>query len=151
MRRWGFSPAIRPTSVAAMEVPGGSPREPVEPRQPQGRLVRLGRSEARRLAAEQLAQQWRDTTVDRMADWGFNTIGAWSDREGFDDRMAQTPVLSMGEGVSDFFSDALEQRARSQAQATVAPRRDAPWILGWFTAAEGACRTRSPPAIRAAN
>ncbi len=31
------------------------PREPAEPRQPQGRLVRLGRSEARRLAAEQLA------------------------------------------------------------------------------------------------
>ena len=35
------------------------PREPVEPRQPQGRLVRLGRCQARRHAAEQLAVDLR--------------------------------------------------------------------------------------------
>ena len=42
-----LSPLLGPAPVV--------PREPVEPREPEGRLVRLGRSEARRHAAEQLA------------------------------------------------------------------------------------------------
>lgn len=77
-------------------------------------------------------QQWRNITVDRLVDWGFNTIGAWSDREGFDDRVTQTPILYMSGGVDDFFSDELAQRARSQIEAKVAPYVDAPWIIGWF-------------------
>ena len=78
-------------------------------------------------------QEWRNATVDRMVAWGFNTVGAWSDRDGFDDRVAQTPVLDMSGGVSDFFSGELEQRARSQVESNVVPYRDAPWIIGWFT------------------
>ncbi len=46
-----LSPHLRPAPLV--------PREPVEPRQPQGRLVRLGRRQARRHAAEQLAVDLR--------------------------------------------------------------------------------------------
>lgn len=79
-------------------------------------------------------QTWRDASVDRMLEWGFNTIGAWSDRDenGFDDRVAQTRILGMSSGVDDFFSEELEIRARSQIESRVAGFTEAPWILGWF-------------------
>jgi len=81
-------------------------------------------------------QGWRDATTERMLDWGFNTIGAWSDREGFDTSLAQTPILNIGSGVADYFSSDLEARAADIAARSVRPYRDDPTILGWFLANE---------------
>ena len=59
--RWSRAPTSsgsRSSSTRCCRTPRPAPvlqGEPVEPRQPQGRLVRLGRPEARRHAAEQLA------------------------------------------------------------------------------------------------
>jgi hypothetical protein len=74
---------------------------------------------------------WADTTVSRLRSWGFNTIGAWSDHERFDERMPYTVLLSMA-GGADWFSPEFEQRAARIAAERVAPRRDDPNLLGWF-------------------
>ena len=78
------------------------------------------------------AQRWREETEERLREWGFNTIGAWSDGEGFSAAMAYTPILSVGSGVEDYFSAELEEQAARTAASTVRPRRDDPNLLGWF-------------------
>lgn len=82
------------------------------------------------------AEAWRIATAKRLHKWGFNTIGSWSDREGFDQQLAHTPIVSMGGGIDDYFSTALEQQAASVAASQVAPYRDDPNILGWLTGNE---------------
>lgn len=75
--------------------------------------------------------QWTDATVSRLRQWGFNTIGAWSDFDRFDERMPYTVLLSMA-GGSDWFASAFEERAATIAAREVAPRRNDPNLLGWF-------------------
>lgn len=78
------------------------------------------------------AQRWREAAVGRLQEWGFNTIGAWSDGEGFGTAMAYTPILNIGSGVKDYFSTELEQQAARIAASAVRPRRDDSNLLGWF-------------------
>ena len=37
-------------------------------------------------------EAWADTTFERLRQWGFNTIGAWSRQGNFESRMPFTPV-----------------------------------------------------------
>ncbi len=77
-------------------------------------------------------EAWRQATGERLRDWGFNTIGAWSDDASFGEGLAHTPILNMTSGVEDWFSPALEERAAQVAEEKVRPRRDDPAVLGWF-------------------
>lgn len=79
------------------------------------------------------AQAWRDATVERLFAWGFNTIGAWSDRQGFDPRLAETPVLHLSNGSDDFWDPGFEQRIQAKIATDVLPYVDNPNIIGWFT------------------
>jgi hypothetical protein len=74
---------------------------------------------------------WRDATVSRLRDWGFNTIGAWSDWDRFDHRMPYTLNLSMAAG-NDWFAPEFEAHAREEVERTVVPRRNDPNLVGWF-------------------
>ena len=64
----------RPGAVALLRPAPVLQGEPVEPRQPQGRLVRLGRPEARRHAAEQLALGLRRPGLGLGRRGGTSTI-----------------------------------------------------------------------------
>lgn len=79
------------------------------------------------------AQAWRDATVERLFAWGFNTIGAWSDRQGFDPRLAETPVLHLSNGSDDFWDPGFEQRVQAKIASDVQPYINNPNIIGWFT------------------
>jgi agarase len=89
---------------------------------------------------------WRRAVADRLASWGFNTLGAWSEPEIA--RAGDAPLASAagvvylatayGEGrggwpLCDVFDPAFERFAHARAQQICAPQRDDPQLIGWFT------------------
>jgi len=94
---------------------------------------------------------WRAAAGARLADWGFNTLGAWSDERLADAGsfgLALTPNLDLGMSfawrTNDKFKDGPFQRfpdvfdvdfgryVRSQASKRCAARLNDQRILGWF-------------------
>ena len=80
---------------------------------------------------------WTNDTIERMRAWKFNTIGGWSDDEVCKGQLPSTPVLHIGASVeipwADFFSKAIEAECDRLAKAMVAPHKDDPNIIGWFS------------------
>ncbi len=86
---------------------------------------------------------WVDFTLKRMDDWGLNTIGNWSDpklweasRKPYVIPLAswQTKVSYLG--LPDVYSDEFVQLADQRAEKQCAPRKNDPWLLGYFLANE---------------
>jgi hypothetical protein len=84
-------------------------------------------------------QKWIDLTVRRMQSWGINTVGNWSDGSlGNSHRITYVATLS-GWGIDARFMGMPDVYAREYA-ATVdaaakrqcAPRKDDPYLLGYF-------------------
>ncbi len=76
-------------------------------------------------------EDWAEATSNRLAQWGFNTIGGWSREDLFAPLMAYTEILNVG-NTPDCFAPAFEQRVRRIAEEKVAPLKDDPKLLGWF-------------------
>jgi agarase len=96
---------------------------------------------------------WQAATEERLFDWGFNTLGAWSDpgisgAARRDRCLAHAPILNLGAGYvtqqqkgeawlhgifPDVFSEGFEQYAFKAADGLVAEHKNNPWVLGWFT------------------
>ena len=99
-----------------------------------------------RLDGDDGGEAWRARTRARLASWGFNTAGAWSE----DDftiaaGLAYTPIvhvegdfarLSDGHdwwnGIPDPFDPAFASALERQFLREVAPRRNERNLLGWF-------------------
>ncbi len=100
------------------------------------------------------AANWREAAAGRLLDWGFNSLGAWSDPElslvnHGGRRLVDSPILDLGAGFvryrrqdaeawlhglfPDVFDPAFEDYCRRRAQERCAPRKEDPSILGWFT------------------
>jgi hypothetical protein len=87
--------------------------------------------------------RWADFTFRRMDAWGLNTVANWSD-----DRLWEAkrkpyviPLASWLTDVSylglpDVYSDEFARQADERARRQCAPRRDDPWLLGYFPANE---------------
>ncbi len=99
-------------------------------------------------------EPWRQVAATRLLDWGFNSLGAWSDakltevvRDGR--RLADAPIVDFGSrfvstttqggqawlhGIfPDVFDPRFEPFCLELARERCAPRKDDPAILGWFT------------------
>jgi agarase len=92
---------------------------------------------------------WRGAAGARLANWGFNTLGCWSD-EGVADAgsfgLAVTPNLDLGMSFAwdrrvgeeyaqifpDVFDINFDRHARGRAHDLCAGRADDDKILGWF-------------------
>jgi hypothetical protein len=89
-------------------------------------------------------KQWVDFTLRRMAAWGFNTIGNWSDPELWAAR--RTPYampldgwgMEQYMGMPDVYSPAWLKQVDEAAKRQCAPRKADPWLLGYFIANEPA-------------
>ena len=103
----------------------------------------LGFSPYARLTAEKYGSPgaWAEVTALRLRTWGFNTVGAWSSRETFKQRMPYTLILNLAasaganwqEGrVADVFSPKFAEGIRRQAQRLCAPLANDPYLLGYF-------------------
>lgn len=87
-------------------------------------------------------QAWAKATIERLRSLGFNTIGAWSSKETFDLGMAYTVILDIASSagsewlsgkVTDLFSEGFERVADEIAKRECLPRKDDPYLLGYFT------------------
>ena len=89
-------------------------------------------------------KQWVDFTLRRMAAWGFNTIANWSDPELW--AAKRTPyAIPLGGwgmeqymGMPDVYSPEWLKKVDEAARRQCAPRKDDPWLLGYFIANEPA-------------
>jgi hypothetical protein len=84
-------------------------------------------------------QKWMDLTVRRMDSWGINTIGNWSDATlGGSHRKAYVATLR-GWGIEtglmgmpDVYASGYIAKVDSAAASQCAPRKDDPYLLGYF-------------------
>ncbi|MEM2089355.1 MAG: beta-galactosidase [Thermoproteota archaeon] len=88
------------------------------------------------------ARSWANATVRRLREFGFNTIGSWSSNELFELGMPYTIILNIAAtagsewlsgSVIDYFSDRFEEVANEVAERICAPRKNDPYLLGYFT------------------
>ena len=89
-------------------------------------------------------RRWHEDTVRRLDDWRINTAAAWSGGDlrcpyvSFTAGWGDTPMIPTAEGflgVPDVFDPAFERNVSASAEAA-AKLKDAPWLIGWFTANE---------------
>ncbi len=83
--------------------------------------------------------KWVDLTVRRMTAWGFNTVGNWSDaRLGESHRIPYTfglrgwGIESGPMGVADVYAPDFEERIDRAVAEQCEPRKNDPWLLGYF-------------------
>lgn len=85
---------------------------------------------------------WGAAALERLHRWGFNTLGAWSDKNLWDRGMAYTVILNIAarSGASwqygrpvDVYDPKFEQAARTIAAEECAPRAHDPQLLGYFS------------------
>ena len=84
-------------------------------------------------------QKWMDFTIRRMDDWGLNTIANWSDANlGNQHKKAYVATLR-GWGIEtglmgmpDVYDPAWAKTVDEAAQRQCAPKKDDPWLLGYF-------------------
>ncbi len=90
--------------------------------------------------------QWLETTVNRMLDWGFTCLGNWTDADFFDN--GRMPYFANGWIIGDFktvtsghdiwsplpdvFDPVFEERARITVAEIAANVKDSPWCVGVF-------------------
>lgn len=121
--------------------------EQLPPAEPASTTGRPGASfltwNLQRRLGEDWVDRWIDLTVRRMESWGLNTIANWSDSRLWDAkrkpyviplRSWQTEVSYLG--LPDVYSEGFVRLADELAREQCAPRRDDPWLLGYFLANE---------------
>lgn len=97
---------------------------------------------SRRLGTDWM-DRWLDLTNRRMDAWGLNTVGNWSATELWDSKQKAyaIPLASWSTevnylGLPDVYSDEFVQSVDEKAKQQCEPRKDDPWLLGYFLANE---------------
>ncbi len=87
--------------------------------------------------------KWVDFTLRRMTDWGLNTVANWSDARLWDAHRKAYVVILRGWGMEtgvmgmpDVFSPEFPEQCDRAAAQQCAPRKDDPYLLGYFIANE---------------
>ena len=79
---------------------------------------------------------WGADTQKRLAGWGFNTAGGWSEASDVMD-MPLIPEIDLGRNAKlhwyDIFDPVMQQTADQVAREIVAKYKDNPRVLGYFT------------------
>lgn len=87
------------------------------------------------------AAGFRKATFERLRNWGFNALGAWSNRELWDQGMPYTVILDFsktgprieGTFLPDVFDPAWIETMDKIAGELVEPRRNSKQLIGYFT------------------
>jgi hypothetical protein len=84
-------------------------------------------------------KKWMDLTVRRMDNWGINTIGNWSDpvfggshRKPYVATLRGWGIETGIMGMPDVYAPDYEAKVDSAAARQCAPRKDDPYLLGYF-------------------
>jgi hypothetical protein len=88
-------------------------------------------------------ERWVDLTFRRMEAWGLNTVANWSHAALYDAGRKPYAIPLAGWrteihylGLPDVYSEEFAKVADERAEQQCAPRRDDPWLLGYFLANE---------------
>jgi len=103
----------------------------------------LGYSPYGRVTAEKYgnASSWAKQAIQNFWNWGFNTVGAWSHRETFVQKMPYTMILGLGSATGadwqkgsfpDVFSEKFRSAIEEKAKRLCAPVAEDPYLLGYF-------------------
>jgi len=83
--------------------------------------------------------KWSDLTVRRMNSWGINTIGNWSDAAFGESHRKPYVATLRGWGIEngvmgmpDVYAKDYESKVDSAAALQCAPKKDDPFLLGYF-------------------
>ena len=86
--------------------------------------------------------KWRESVQQRLAAWGFNTIGEGSEEELLKPRafpyvrvieVSKTaPGSRSSTGFPDVFSPAWNEHVRAVVAKSAAPEKDNPWLIGYL-------------------
>jgi hypothetical protein len=88
-------------------------------------------------------EPWLELTLRRLDAWGLNTVANWSDSRLWDTGRKpyvialaswQTDVNYLG--LPDVYSEEFVRLADERAERQCAPRKNDPWLLGYFLANE---------------
>ncbi len=87
---------------------------------------------------------WVDLTLRRMDAWGLNTVANWADPRLGAAKRKPYIVMLRGWGIDntgylglpDVYADEFANKVDSAAAEQCAPRKDDPWLLGYFIANE---------------
>jgi agarase len=87
------------------------------------------------------AEAWAEAAVARLWGWGFNTLGAWSDRVTWRRGMPYTVILHFADAVRlgeertfpDVFDPAYDAAVRRLARRVCGPLVGDPNLIGYFT------------------
>lgn len=86
---------------------------------------------------------WNDLTLQRMDAWGLNTIANWSDPRLAEAKRKPYIVMLRGWGIDtgylglpDVYADEFTKKVDTAAAEQCTPRKDDPWLLGYFIANE---------------
>lgn len=97
----------------------------------------------KRRHGDEVQTKWIDMTVRRLESWGMNTIGNWSDPRLWDAHKKAYVVNLRGWGMEtgymgmpDVYSDEFPKIVDKAAAEQCAPRKNDPWLLGYFIANE---------------
>lgn len=90
---------------------------------------------------------WAKSTTDRLKSWGFNMLGAGHSASTRGRGLAYEEFLGMGSeyaskeaiverttwtGFPDVFSPGFVEYCQKAAKDACAPKKDDPWLFGWF-------------------
>lgn len=88
-------------------------------------------------------EKWMEMTFRRMEAWGFNTVANWSDPRLAEARRMPYVVTLRGWGIEqaplgmpDVYSPEWAAQVDRSAREQCAPRKDDPYVLGYFVANE---------------
>lgn len=118
---------------------------PVDPAPPQGRRPQTGfyTWNLQRRHGDEWRTKWIDLCLRRLESWGLNTIGNWSDSRLWDAHKKAYVVNLRGWGMEtgylgmpDVFSEEWPKTVDKAAAEQCAPRKDDPYLLGYFVANE---------------
>jgi hypothetical protein len=92
---------------------------------------------------KELDSKWTDLAIRRLESWGMNTIGNWSDSRLWDAHRKAYVVNLRGWGMEtgymgmpDVFSEEFPKIVDKAAAEQCAPRKNDPYLLGYFIANE---------------
>lgn len=91
-------------------------------------------------------QQWRDVTIDRMVNWGFTSLGNWTDPTFYDNQkipffangwiIGDYKTISSGNDfwspLPDVFDPRFEERSLHTASVIAKEVQNTPWCVGIF-------------------
>ncbi len=118
---------------------------PVDANPPEGRRPQTGfyTWNLQRRHGGEWRTKWVDLAVRRLESWGLNTIGNWSDSRLWDAHKKAYVVNLRGWGMEtgfmgmpDVYSEEFPKLVDKAAAEQCAPRKNDPYLLGYFIANE---------------